>query len=127
MSRTSRHSLQLSQNLSVKMKLTFGLFLAFVAAVSAQTTVTEDFLAAQADLALGHEFFETTLFLNRGQISAYLYRINREIIDSHINTYAFIKNLGLETLEEVEAIPRTPANEQCLDNIINRWDLQITR
>lgn len=126
MSRSSQHSLQLSQNLSVKMKLTFGLFLAFVAAASAQT-VTEDFLAAQADLALGHEFFETTLFLNRGQISAYLYRINREIIESHINTYAFIKNLGLETREEFEAIPVTEANQQCLDNVINRWDLQITR
>lgn len=118
--------MQLSQNLSVKMKLTFGLFLAFVAAASAQT-VTEQFLASQADLALGHEFFETTLFLNRGQISAYLYRINREIIDSHINTYAFIKNLGLETREEFEAIPVTDANRQCLENVINRWDLQITR
>lgn len=127
MPRTRRHSLQLSQNLSVKMKLTFGLFLTLVGAALAQTTVTEDFLAAQADLALGHEFFETTLFLNRGQISAYLYRINREIIDSHINTYAFIKNLGLETIEEFDAIPVTENNRECLENVRNRWDLQTVR
>jgi len=110
------------------MKFAIGLLLAFVAAASAQDqTVTEMLLEAQEDLALGHEFFETTLFLNRGQISAYLYSINREIIESHINTYAFIKTTGIETREQFEAIPRTPESAQCLDNIINRWDLQVTR
>lgn len=115
------------------MKFTFGIFLTFIGVVLSQTpppndtTVTEGLLSAQADLSLGHEFFETTLFLNRGQISAYLYRINREIIDSHINTYAFVKNLGLETQAEFEDIQVTEENEQCLANIINRWDLQVVR
>lgn len=110
------------------MKLTLAIFLSFAVAVFGQGgTVTDGFLAAQADLSLGHEFFETTLFLNRGQISAYLYRINREIIDSHINTYAFIKNLGLETLAEFETLQSTPENEECLNNVLRRWDLQVTR
>lgn len=117
---------QLPKKFSIKMKFSLGVLLTFAVAVYGQT-VTEGLLSAQADLALGHEFFETTLFLNRGQISAYLYRINREIIDSHINTYAFIKNLGIETRTEFEAIPSTPENTDCLNNILNRWDLQVVR
>lgn len=109
------------------MKFSIGLLLTLVVAAYAQEDVTAGLLAQQADLALGHEFFETTLFLNRGQISAYLYRINREIIESHINTYSFIKMLGIETLEQFNAIPRTPESADCLDFVLNRWDLQVTR
>lgn len=110
------------------MKLTLAIILSCAVAVFGQDgTVTEGFLSAQADLSLGHEFFESTLFLNRGQISAYLYRINREIIDSHINTYAFIKNLGLETRAEFEALESTTESEECLNNVLRRWDLQVTR
>lgn len=110
------------------MKLTLAVLLTLVVATLAQhDTVTEGLLAAQADLALGHEFFETTLFLNRGQISAYLYRINREIIDSHINTYFNVKMLGLRTQAEFLEIPVTPESEQCLDGVRRRWDLQTVR
>lgn len=111
------------------MKLTFGLFLTLVVAVFGQDgpTVTEGLLAAQADLALAHRFFEQAVALNRNQISAYLYRINREIIDSHINTYAFIKDLGLDTLAEIEALETTEEQEACVNNILNRWNLQKLR
>lgn len=110
------------------MKLALGIFLTFVACAFAQgPTVTDGLLAAQADLSLGHEFFETTIFLNRGQVSAYLYRINREIIESHIDTYAFVKNLGLSTNAEFDNFEVTPESEACLNNIRRRWDLQITR
>jgi hypothetical protein len=110
------------------MKLALAIFATLAVATSAQgPTVTDGLLATQEDLALGHEFFETTIFLNRGQVSAYLYRINREIIDSHINTYAFIKELGLATIEEFDALVPTPENEDCLNNVRRRWDLQITR
>lgn len=113
---------------SLKMKLLLGVLLTFVVAVYGQgPTVTEGLLEAQADLALGHEFMETTLFINRGQISTYLQFINREIIDSHINTYQFVKELGLETRAEFETIERTVENSQCLDSILNRWDLQTVR
>lgn len=108
------------------MKFTLAVFLTLAATVYGQT-VTEGLLSAQADLALGHEFFETTLFLNRGQISAYFYIINRQIIDSHIATYSFIKTLGNETLAEFEEIPRADENEECLNTITNRWDLQVVR
>lgn len=110
------------------MKLALVVLLTLAVSASAQgPTVTEGFLAAQADLSLGHEFFETTIFLNRGQVSAYLYRINREIIDSHINTYEFIKLLGIATNEEFDALEVLPENEECLNNIRRRWDIQITR
>lgn len=113
------------------MKLALGIFLIFaVGAVIANDDLhesTEQLLAAQTDLALGHRFFETAIFLNRAQISAYLYRINREIINSHIDTYALIKNLGLDTLAELDALPTTEENEQCVANVRNRWDLQVAR
>lgn len=108
------------------MKLTLGIFLTLVAGALSQT-VTDGLLSAQADLALGHEFFETAFFLNRGQVSSYLYRINREIIDSHINTYEFIKTLGLETSAEIEAIEVNDQNRECVNSVQARWGLQMTR
>lgn len=109
------------------MKFTLGVLVIFLAGASAQT-VTEDVLAAQADLALGHEFFETAFFINRGQVSSYLYRINREIIDSHIDTYSLIKNYGLNAMDDLNAIETvTPEDEACVNSIVNRWNLQVTR
>lgn len=110
------------------MKLTWAIILSCAVAVYGQgQTFTEELLASQADLSLGHEFFETTLFLNRGQISAYLYRINREIIDSHINTYAFVKNTAYEVRDEFDSLPSNENNVDCLNNVRNRWELQINR
>lgn len=113
-------------NSSIRMKLFLGICVIFFAGAYAQT-VTDEFLTAQTDLSTGHEFFETAIFINRGQVSAYLYRINREIITSHIDTYAFIKNYGLQAKADLEALERTEQNEVCLNNILNRWDLQVTR
>lgn len=111
------------------MKLFLGVLFAFVVAIQGQedVTVTEGLLQAQRDLALGHEFFETIIFINRGQISTYIQFINTQILNSHIDTYRFIKELGLETIAQFEAIPRTPSNGQCLDGVLNRWDLQVVR
>jgi hypothetical protein len=113
------------------MKLILGIFLIFtVGSVISQDDLhesTEQLLASQSDLSLGHRFMETAIFLNRAQISAYLYRINREIINSHIDTYAFVKNLGLDTLAELDGLQTTPENEGCVNNIRNRWTLQVTR
>lgn len=110
------------------MKLLLGVLLTFAVAVYGQDgTVTDGLLSAQDDLALGHEFFETLLYINRGQVSSYLQLINREIIESHINTYQYVKELGLNTLAEFERIERTVQNTQCLDSILNRWDLQTIR
>ena len=108
------------------MKAVFGLLVTLVVAASAQT-VTDGLLAAQADLAIAHRFMEQTIFLNRVQVSSYLYRINRAIIDSHINTYGFIKTLGLDTLEEIENFDATAEQQQCVDNVLERWSLQKLR
>jgi hypothetical protein len=116
------------------MKLTLGVFLVCslgLIAVNGQDNeirqVTADLLAAQADLAIGHRFFETAIYMNRGQISAYLQFINRAIIDSHIDTYAYIKNLGIETRDEINGLETDAQSEQCVARILNRWDLQINR
>lgn len=89
--------------------------------------ITQQMLAGQADLSLGHRFFETAIYMNRAQISAYLYRINREIINSHIDTYAYIKNLGLDTRAEIEGFETDDDSQACIDGVLNRWDLQINR
>jgi hypothetical protein len=111
------------------MKLFLVKFLGFITAVVAQQnfTTTEELVAAQVDLTLSHRFFETSLFLNRDETSAYLYRINREVIKSHINSYAFIKTLAFEARDEIEAIEVTELNDQCIDDVLNRWRLQYTR
>lgn len=107
---------------------TVGAILAFVVAVAAQdATITDGLLEAQADLSLGHEFFETTLFLNRGQISAYMYRINNELITSHIDAYADMKTKVLETDEIFDGFEVNQQNEQCLNSVRTRWNLQVTR
>lgn len=90
-------------------------------------SVTDDLLRSQEDLSLSHEFFEVSLFLNRDETSAYMYRIQREVIKSHLNSYEFIKTTALDALEEIEAVERTELNEECLDDLLNRWRLQYTR
>lgn len=112
------------------MKQTVGILVLFaVTFVAAQVdeTTTEGLIRSQADLTLGHEFFETTLFINRGQISAYMNRINTEIISSHIDAYGHMKEAILETNEALDAFEVNEQSEECLNTVRNRWGLQITR
>lgn len=90
-------------------------------------TVTEDLTAAQTDLRLTHAFVETAIFMNRGQLSAALGLINRAVLDSHIDTYAFIKNIAMEVQAEIDAVDINDFNEHCLEVLNNRWDLQVRR
>lgn len=112
-----------------KMKLSLGIFLlAFVgASVGQEPTITEDLRAAQTDLTVGHEFAETLLSLNRGQISAYMHVISRALIDSHINAYSHMKDQILETNATLDAIVVTEQNEACMNSVWNRWNLQTAR
>lgn len=111
------------------MKFFSGIFFSLLTFVFAQegSSVTNGLIAAQRDLTLSHNFFEVSLYLNRDETSAYLYRINREVIKSHISSYAFIKTLAFEARDEIEAIEKTELNEQCIDGVLSRWGLQYTR
>lgn len=99
----------------------------FAAVVTAQddVTVTDGLLEAQADLSLGHEFFEQFLFVNRGQISAYMYQIQRPVITSHMDAYANIRNSFDEAESTLDAI--VPEDDGCIDNARTRLGLQRTR
>lgn len=100
------------------------LFLAALAAgQDVPTTITDGLRDSQADLALGHEFFETTLFINRGQISAYMYRINRELIDSHVDAYGNMKERILATNDALDEFEPS----ECLNAVRQRWEFQINR
>lgn len=98
----------------------------FVAVVTAQDpTVTEGLLEAQADLSLTHEFFEQFLFVNRGQISAYMYQIQRPIITSHMDAYANIRTSFDEAETAIDAM--SPTDSPCLESVRSRVVLQRTR
>lgn len=102
------------------------LILIFIIGACAQD-VTQDLQRAQEDLVLSHRFIEESINLNRNQVSNYINRINIQILDSHIDSYAFIKNIGLNVTAEIDAIEVTNFNEQCLDSLRNRWNIQIRR
>lgn len=54
---------------------------------------TEDLLAAQAELSVGHEFTETLLQVNRNIISSYIEIVEQQLIDSFMDTYSEIQML----------------------------------
>jgi hypothetical protein len=123
----SLSSVQLFNKL--KMKLVVGILLIFaVGGAFGQAGLTNELLAAQADLALTHEFFETIMAINRGQLSSYIYRISRIVIDSHMDTYEKIYTEGNEARTEIEALqPQNPGEEACVNRFLTRFELQKQR
>ena len=112
------------------MKLVVGILLVFAVSGGAygQTGLTNDLLAAQADLALTHEFFETIMAINRGQLSSYIYRICRVVIDSHMDTYEVIYIKGFNARTEIEALePQNDAEAACVARFQERFELQKQR
>lgn len=111
------------------MKLVVGILLIFaVGGAFGQAGLTNELLAAQADLALTHEFFETIMAINRGQLSSYIYRISRVVINSHMDTYEFIYNEGNAARTEIEALnPTNPGEEECVARFLRRFELQKQR
>jgi hypothetical protein len=90
-------------------------------------SVTEGLLQAQADLALGHEFFEMNIIASRDALSAFINRDGNVLLDTHMEAYADMKTIADDTTAALDAIENTPATEQCLANIRQRWQIQISR
>lgn len=111
------------------MKLVVGFLLIFaVGGAFGQAGLTDELLAAQADLALTHEFFETIMAINRGQLSSYIYRISRMVINSHMDTYEFIYTIGNAARVEIEGLEATnPGEEACVERYLRRFELQKQR
>jgi hypothetical protein len=85
-------------------------------------------MSVQGELGLTHEFFETLMGLNRGQLSAYIYRVTRAVLDSHMDTYEFIFVNGGEARDHINSLtPSNPGEEECLDTWIRRFELQKQR
>jgi hypothetical protein len=106
------------------------LALLLVVAVAGQEwedTVTEGLLKAQADLALGHEFFEMNIIASRDQLSVYVQRDSSDLINSHIDAYAELKVIANETNAAIDALPWTPETRDCITAVANRWQIQISR
>jgi hypothetical protein len=112
------------------MKLVFGLLFACLVGTSygQNGVLLEGLLQAQSELALTHEFFETLMSINRGQLSAYIYRASRFVINSHMDSYAFIMTNGIEARERIEAlVPENPGQQACVDRALARFELQKQR
>lgn len=110
------------------MNKTFVIFLALLVAVAAQdATVTAGLLEAQEELSIGHEFFESTLILNRGEISDYMSTIGSQLVTSHIDAYGQMKIRILDTNEVLDAFEINLRNEECFISVRSRWNLQVTR
>lgn len=67
------------------------------------------------------------LIETRDRLSGYIYRLSREVTDSHLNAYASIKTLGIDTREELENLNPAPEDEECVNRILRRWEVQILR
>jgi hypothetical protein len=87
-------------------------------------TVTEDLVAAQDKLTIGHEFAELFLMQNRGRLSNYLEEIELIALSQFIDAYAEIKNTGIETRAIMEEFDEPSF---CKDNVRARWELQVSR
>lgn len=112
------------------MKLVIGILLvcASLGANAQGGALIEGLMSAQADLSLTHEFFETIMGLNRGQLSAYIYRVTRIVLVSHLDTYEFIARAGAEARDTIAALnPTNPAEEMCVDRFQRRFELQKQR
>ncbi|XP_070490155.1 uncharacterized protein [Chironomus tepperi] len=108
------------------MKLITGL-LVFAFALGAYSQ-EETIMSVQDELAHTHRFFETLMGLNRGQLSSYIYRVSRAVLDSHMDTYEFIYTNGAEARNTINnLVPQTPAQEQCIDQWRRRFELQKQR
>ncbi|XP_070490160.1 uncharacterized protein [Chironomus tepperi] len=108
------------------MKLVTGL-LVFALALGAYSQ-EDTFLSVQDELGLTHRFFETIMGINRGQLSAYIYRITRALLNSHMDTYEFIFVNGGEARDHITSlVPENPGQQECLDQWIRRFELQKQR
>lgn len=106
------------------------IFLFAVIAVFGQDmdeTMTEALQRAQAELRIGHEFFERTIVQSRAELSAQVYSDSRVLTESHLDAYADIKTIVLDTNALMDDLPVTPDSEECLAASRNRWEIQILR
>lgn len=87
-------------------------------------TTTEDLLAAQAQLTIGHVFAEEFLMLSRQRLSDYLTRIEEYVLNEFLNGYAALRTIGDETTALMDSIVEPSF---CADTIRERWALQVRR
>ncbi|KAG5679342.1 hypothetical protein PVAND_008914 [Polypedilum vanderplanki] len=112
------------------MKFVVGILVAcFAFGVNAQDgALTERLLSAQGDLSLTHELFETIMGINRGQLSAYIYRVTRVVLESHLDSYEFIFTNGADARAQIEALtPGNDAERACVERFQRRFELQKQR
>lgn len=109
------------------MKLLITIFLAIVAVKAQDPSVTDILIASQADLSLGHAFFEKNIAVSRSDLSKFIENDVRQLLDSHMEAYGSIKQTSLETTAAIDALEVNEDTEACLIAIRARWELQITR
>ncbi|XP_070490107.1 uncharacterized protein [Chironomus tepperi] len=108
------------------MKLVIGLLI-FALALGAYSQ-EETIMSVQAELGLTHRFFEIVIGINRGQLSAYNYRITRSALHAYMDTYRFIYDIGAEAREHMNSlVPENESQQVCLNIWMRRFELQKLR
>lgn len=107
------------------MKILLAILLVFLNA-NAQT-ITDDLLSAQDQLAGGHTFFQNSIIDSREQLSGFIESDIRQLLDSHLDAYAEIKTVALETTAVIDSLEVNERSEACLTAIRRRWETQISR
>ncbi|CRK93106.1 CLUMA_CG006552, isoform A [Clunio marinus] len=91
-------------------------------------TTTNDLLRSQEELTIGHEFFEMNVVNSREDLSGFIYRDSGLFLNVHLEAFGSMKSISLETTEALnELLPTSSESERCLDQVKDRWRLQITR
>jgi hypothetical protein len=99
----------------------------FIFAASVNTQEWEDtvtgLLQAQAELAVGHEFFEMNIIASRDTLSTANYGFMRQILETHMDVYAGMKTIADDTTAALNVMD----DNQCISAVRQRWDIQVSR
>lgn len=101
-------------------------FSAVLTGASAQT-VTEGLLEAQEELRAGHQFFQESILDSRATLSGFIENDVRQLLDSHLDAYASIQTIALETTASIDELEVNESTEACLTAIRTRWEVQVSR
>jgi hypothetical protein len=107
----------------MKIFVIFALF-ALANCQTANQTVTDELMAAQAELSISHEFAELLMLQNRERLSNYLEQIEQFTLDTFLTAYGQVKTVGIDTRRQMDEFEEPSF---CKDRIRARWELQVTR
>lgn len=91
--------------------------------MQAQSDIERNLVAAQRDLSVGHDFFQSFYSLVRNQVTSHIKVVSTEIMRNFLENYG--RMIG--TQQTTEAAFRELDDSRCMQAVWRRWDLQVSR